>query len=250
MSDQNWLQFFIDWMGLPALAVLAVLVLYRKWYREFPFFVLYIIAAELVGIIRLIFMRESPHVYALTYWISDAALAVVAFLATYELFFKRLFPNFYRSRFYRYIFPATAICLTALAMFLALHGGHSSLFAKTVQIYAVLRVAVLFFFVALMVFMGRLWDKQEFGIAFGFGLDVATSLAFLGILSQSLNQSAMLNRLSVIAYDLACIIWLYCFWSKPGTSGYPAIETLTPEALQNAKRWEKDLKDFITHKKR
>ena len=250
MSDQSWLQFFIDWMGLPALAALAVLLIYRKWYRPFPFFVFYVIVAESVGIIRLISMRQSPSTYPLTYWISDAALAVVAFLATYELFIKRLFPNFHRNRFYQYIFPATAICLTVLAMSVALHGGHSSLFAKTVRIYAVLRVAILFFFVALMLFMGRLWDKQEFGIAFGFGLDVATSLAFLGILSQSFNQSAMLNRLSVIAYDIACIVWLYCFWPKPAASISAATDTLTPQALQEARKWEKDLKDFITHKKR
>ena len=49
MYAQNQLQFFIDWMGLPALLLLAVVLVYRKWYQRFPFFLVYVLGAESAG---------------------------------------------------------------------------------------------------------------------------------------------------------------------------------------------------------
>ncbi|HEY3767826.1 MAG TPA: hypothetical protein VGN44_04065 [Candidatus Angelobacter sp.] len=240
---QSWPQIIIDWMGLPSLAVLACVLLYRRWYKEFPLFFSYVIIAELIGLARFFFMGATGKIYTYVYWISDTALAVFAFLATYELFVKRLFPAFYRTRVYRYLFPLTAIMVTGMAVVLALLGTHSSIFSKTIRMYGFLRAIILLFFVALMVIMGRLWSKQEFGIAFGFVLDVSTSLALMGIWSHSPNRSVVLDRLSVFAYDVACIIWIYCFWPKPITA--VTAKTISPEALQEAKKWEGSLKDFI-----
>jgi hypothetical protein len=247
MTTQNWFQFAIDWFGLPALLVLAILLLYRRWYREFPFFCCYVVGAELVGVSRMIFIRAPVRVYSQIYWTSDTVLAVFAFLAAYELFFKRLFPGFYRTRFYRYLFPSLAILTTILIALMALIGDRSTVLPMTSRIYELLRAIILFLFVALTLIMGRSWDKQEFGIAFGFGLDVSTSLALIGIWSHTSNRNEMVVRLSVIAYDLACVIWLYCFWPAPKTSLPPQ---LPPDALNEAKKWEGSLKDFITPGKR
>ena len=247
---QSWLQILIDWMGLPSLALLAGLLFYRRWYKEFPFFFFYVITAELVGVSRLFFMGSAGKIYIYAYWISDTALAAFAFLATYELFVKRLFPVFYRTRIYRYLFPVMAITMTCMAVLAALLGGHSSIFAKTIRAYGFLSAIVLFFFVALMSVMGRVWSKQEFGIAFGFGLDVSTSLALIGVWSYSSTHSVILDRLSVFAFDIACLIWLYCFWSAPKTSVASPLTGLSPEALNEAKKWEGSLKDFIAPGKR
>jgi len=249
MTPQNWLQFTIDWIGLPALALLAGLLLYRRWYREFPFFFCYVVGAELVGVARLLSARVLPGMYYRVYWISDTALAAFAFLATYELFFKRLFPGFYKTRLYRLLFPA-AIIATILVALTALIGGHSSLLTLTSRIYEFMRATILLFFVALMLVMGRQWAKQEFGIAFGFALDVSMSLALIGIWSRSANRSPLLDRLAVIAYDLACLIWLYCFWSAPKGSGTTSSTPLSAENLHEAKKWEETLKDYIAQGKR
>jgi hypothetical protein len=248
MDLQSSARFFIDWMGLPALLLLAGIFVYRRWYREFPFFFLYVVGAESVGISRVVFM--GTPVYSHIYWISDTALTVFAFLATYELFFKRLFPGFYRTRLYRYLFPAAAILITVLGALVAMMGGVSSVLPTTSRIYEFLRAAILFFFVLLTLVMGRRWDKQEFGIAFGFALDVSTSLALIGIWSHTSNRNAIVIRLSVIAYDLACILWLYSFWSAKKTPQIPSSPTPPTEALHEAKKWEESLKGFITPGKR
>jgi hypothetical protein len=246
MSTQSQLQFLIDWIGLPALLLLACVLIYRKWYREFPFFFAYVIGAESVGLIRLIFRQAPTRLYSNIYWISDAALIAFAFLATYELFFKRLFPGFYKTRVYRYIFPAIAILIVVAVALIALLGGRSTVLPMTSRIYEFLRATILFFFVAFMLIMGRQWDRQEFGVAFGFALDVSTSLALIGIWTHTANRNAMLSRLAVIAYDIACIVWLYCFWPPSTPRPLMPLKPGTTDVLQEAKEWEGALKDYLT----
>jgi hypothetical protein len=177
-------------------------------------------------------------------------LAAFAFLATYELFFKRLFPGFYKTRFYRSLFPAAAILVTAVVACVSLVGGHLSALAMTTRVFVFLQAAILVFFVALMIVMGRRWSKQEFAIAFGFGLDVSTSSILIGILSHTASRNEILNRLAVIAYDIACLVWLYCFWIAPKAQASSPSPPLSTEALHEAKKWEDSLKDFMSQGKR
>jgi hypothetical protein len=251
MTSQNWFQFVLDWVGLPSLALLAIILIYRRWYREFPFFFFYVLCAGLVGVARLFFLEEAPtQIYSRVYWVSDTALAAFAFLATYELFFKRLFSGFNKTRFYRFLFPAAAILVTSVVAGGSLIGGHLSALALTTRIFVFLQAAILVFFVALMIMMGRRWSKQEFAIAFGFGLDVSTSSILLGILSHTAGRNELLNRIAVIAYDIACLIWLYSFWDAPKVQTPTLSPPLSTQALQEAKKWEGSLKDFMSQGKR
>jgi len=95
MTAQSWFQFLIDWVGLPSLAPSRHhLLLYRRWYREFPFF-----CPTLLGGI-------CGHCSSVVFWGSTRCIqglldlryrfGCLAFLASYELFFKRLFPGFYK----------------------------------------------------------------------------------------------------------------------------------------------------------
>lgn len=249
MTDHQWLWFVLNWLGLPALALLAIVLIYRRWNRVFPYFLIYVISAEAIGLIRLAASRFLPNAYSKIYWISDTVLAAAAFLAAYELLFTRLFPAFYRVRFYRSLFPAAAILITVLMIFGALLGGHFSILATAIHTYEFLRGAALFFFVLLMLVMGRSWGKPEFGIAFGFGLDNSTTLMVLGAWMHA-SKRASLAGWSVVAYDLACLIWLYCFWSARPAQAAPASPALSAEALQEARKWEDSLKDFMSQGKR
>ena len=249
MTEHHWLWFVLNWLGLPALALLAIILIYRRWNRAFPYFLIYVISAEAIGLIRLAASRFLPGGYSKIYWISDTVLAAAAFLAAYELLFRRLFPAFYRVRFYRSLFPAAAILITVLMIVSALFGGHFSVLATAIHTYEFLLGAALFFFVLLMLVMGRHWGKQEFGIAFGFGLVASTSLIMLSIWSHASRRTAFAGW-SVVAYDLACLIWLYCFWTAPKDQEATASPTLSTEALQEARKWEGSLKDFMSQGKR
>lgn len=248
-SMHNWFYVFVDWLALPSLAFLVGVLIFRNQQRQFPLFFFYVIVAELVGLTRLAASGAPVRVYSYVYWISDIILVLFSLLAAYELFVKRLFPGFYKVRFFRYLFPMIAILVNIVVVLIAIYGNHKRLLLLTARTGGFLRAAILIFFVALMAVMGRQWEKREFGIAAGFGLDVSTSLAALAILSHVPIRSAVLNRLSVIAYDLACLIWLYCFWSAPSAQASAASPALSAEALQEARKWEDSLKDFMSQGK-
>lgn len=248
MTGNDWLLFVLNWLGLPTLALLAIVLVYRRWNRVFPYFLIYVIAAEVIGLIRLAASRIFPDVYSKIYWISDTVLAAAAFLAAYELLFRRLFPAFYRVRFYRSLFPAAAILITVFMILGAIYRGHFSILATTIHTYEFLRGATLFFFVLLMLVMGRHWGKQEFGIAFGFGLDTSAALILLSTWSHA-SKRASFTEWSVVAYDIACLIWIYSFWPAPKDQGAIESPAFSADALHEVKKWEDSLKDFMSQGK-
>lgn len=242
--------FVIDWFALPSLALLACVLLYRNQQRQFPLFSLYVVAAELVGLTRLAASGAPSLVYRYVYWISDIVVVLFSVLAAYELFVKRLFPGFYKVRFFRYLFPMAAILVNIGMVLVAIYGNHKRLLLLTARTGEFLRAAILVFFVSLMTLMGRRWEKREFGIAAGFVLDVSTSLAALAIWSHSPSKNALLNRIPVITYDLACIIWIYCFWNAPKSEPALPPAQFSPAALDEAKKWKESLKDYMSSGKR
>lgn len=243
-----WVEI-IAWMSLPSLGLLAAIFLYKKYHREFPLFFTYIIAVVVIGIARLLASRVGGRVYYNVYYISDVAYAAFAFMAVYELFIKRLFPAFYKTGFFRYLFPTAAILITLLGAATALHRGDRSVVLTGVRVYEFLRTATILFFAALMVFMGRRWTKQEFGIAFGFGLDVSAAFTAIALMSRNPHAGEFVRTIPVFAYDIACIIWIYCFWTAPAVKDGPP-PSLPIDALHDAKNWETSLKDFIASGKR
>ncbi|HEY1528816.1 MAG TPA: hypothetical protein VGH51_21540 [Candidatus Angelobacter sp.] len=250
MAFNSWMWDLLGWVALPIVAVLLVVLIFRRLVSEFPLFFSYLAASEVVGIVRLASFSGPVQTYRYVYWISDIIYTCFALMATYELFIKRLFPGFYKVRFYRYTFLVAALLITAFATVLALISGHLKILVATIYVYSFVRASILIFFVALMLIMGRRWTKLEFAIAFGLGLDVSTSLASLGIWSHTPSATLLINRISEVAYDIACIIWLYCFWTAPKSQTVLSSPSLSPDALHEAKKWEESLKDFMSQGKR
>jgi len=57
----------------------------------------------------------------------------------------------------------------------------------------------------------------------------------------------LFDNVELLAYYLACLIWIGGFW-RPEKTAVPA--PLNPEALQEARKWEEELKKFIADGKR
>jgi hypothetical protein len=250
MNLSGWTWDLLGWAALPIVAVLLFILAFRRLVSEFPLFFSYLIATEVVGIVRLVWFASPLQTYRYVYWISDIIYTCFALAATYELFVKRLFPGFYKIRFYRYIFLFAAFLTTLLSTVLALTSGHFRLLVTTIYVYSFVRATILMFFVGLMLIMGRRWSKLEFAIAFGLGLDVSTSLASLGIWSHTPSATVLIDRVSEVAYDIACIVWLYCFWTAPKAQPVVPSASLSAQALKDAKKWEDSLKDFMSQGKR
>jgi len=250
MTATGWIWNLFGWAALPLLAVLAFIFLYRRRVAEFPIFFSYVLVTEAVGIARVFGSSAPQNVYFYIYWFSDIIYSLFALMATCELFIKHLFSGFYKIRFYRYLFMIAVVMTAFGSIIVALISGHAQVLESTIYVYNLVRAAVLFFFVALMLVMGRQWNKLQFGIAAGFALDVAISLADLGIWSHTPSLNVLVGRISAIVYDLACLIWLYCFWTAPKPRAKPLSGTISTERLREAHKWEDALKDFLTLGKR
>jgi len=107
-------------------------------------------------------------------------------------------------------------------------------------------VTVLIFFVGLMIFMGRRWTRYELGIAMGLALQASAVLITSAIYSPFVRS--LLERLPVIVYDIACILWLVTFL-KPETFESPPTAPISREIIEETKKWEHTLKKSLTRKK-
>src|SRR5215470_10983035 len=195
----------IDWLGLPVLALIAVLLIWRKTQREFPYFLLYVLVVEFVGIARLLIFHFARKGYFYAFWITEALIAIFTFLVSYELFVRRLFPRFLNIAFYRYLFPIAGLAIALIAVPAALQNRKGSLILAATHGLTILLVTVLLFFVGLMTFMGRRWSRYEFGIALGFGLQASAELI---VSTKWTKDLGYISDLPLIAFDAACLIWL------------------------------------------
>jgi hypothetical protein len=238
----------IGWLSLPALLVLAPLLVQRGMHRHFPFFVYYIWTSAFVGLVRLCMSRSSVPTYFKLFWITDAVTTVFACLATYELLVKRLFPEFHRVRFYRYLFPALALVLTTLGVSIFLYHHKAIFLYRALHAVDLMRVITMLFFVSLMMLMGRLWSNYEFGIAFGMSVESALLLASMAIWTKGLTTiSSITGQLPSIGYDLACMIWLIYFW-RAEKSLVP-VQEVRPEVIEQIREVEQGVKGWLANKK-
>ncbi len=251
MTSTTWLWSIVDWLSMPVIVMLGGILARRKLYSEVPFFFAYILTAGIGGVVRFVAQHFTDALtYFYVYWISDLILGAFNILAVYELFGVRLFPRFYKTNIYRYLFAVTAAVIIFLGWFATLQprDKYATLIIQD-RVLDFFVVAILAFFLFLMVVMGREWTKYDFGIAFGFVIANAGSLISSSMWVRTHYQQRIVNELAPITFDLACFIWLGSLWSKKEVlQRSPA--PLQRGILQDARRWESTLKEWIAPGKR
>jgi hypothetical protein len=227
----------VSFLSAPLLLVVAGVMIYRKLYREFPFFFVYLLAAAANEVIRLIFLHGPWIQYFYAYWLTEGVDVFLAFLVLYEVFLLRLFPGINITPIYRYLFPiagAVVAGLTLLMLASAPSRGPSRLAVLVGEFTLALsfcQVAVLAFFCGLMLFMSREWRRHELGIAAGFGIYGAVKL--ITTVQRAQQHYGSLQQLPTVAYVLATLIWLvYLSKSDPK----PEETVITEEMVQQVER--------------
>jgi hypothetical protein len=252
MTQSSWLWDLAAWLSLPILAILSGVMARTRRYKDFPFFFLYVLIACLVGVIRfVIYKRFSQIVYYYSFWATDSIIAVSAFLAIYEVFIQRTFPQFFRIRLYRFLIPSLVLAAVFLAFLTALVSPNqaAALFIVS-RTFDFLRAALVGLFIVLMLLMGRSSGLLEFSIAFGFGIQAAVTLISAALTTRANYRTNVLARFELVAFDFACVIWLAAFLFYPELRNPQTAEHVSPERLQQARSWEKLLKDWLSSKKK
>jgi len=249
-------QLIIGWFPLPALILLAAVLVGRKLYREFPFFFAYVCAGCLDHVATLSAFRAwdpNRQLYAKVYWLAQLLVTVFSLLAAYELFVKRLFRTFYKVQAYRYIFACASALIMILSVLTLGHAIDTSTLAKLIHLLDLARVAILAFFIALMLFMGRRWGTYEFGIALGFGIDAAVFLIALAVFARGAPPrwaARFFGYAPAFAYNFACLVWLVSFLRpKPKEEEHVGLDKpISPSVLEEAKQSEAALKIWLRGK--
>jgi hypothetical protein len=209
----------LEWyIPLGLLAALLLLMLRKRAYKECPWFFAYVAFAVAAGLARFL-VRNHPHVYRSTYWITEAGYGVLGILVMYELLL-RVLRDRVRTRRGRLIFPAALL----VGIVLSLAHAHSVpprfgglLFYSIVAEIAVRYVQVLIFVVlgvlaARALFFGLRWPRYSLGIALGFGLYSSVAL-LIGTRFLDIGPSFrfLFNLTSFVAYAVAVLIWMVFF---------------------------------------
>ncbi len=188
----------------------------------------------------------SSRTYSYVYWISDLVLMILTFLAVYELFVMRLFPRFYTLAIFRYLFGIAASFTILVGWLTALEAANrAAALAIEDRVLDFVVVAMLTFFVSLMLLMGREWSKYDLGISFGFVINAAASLITSAAWVRSRYKHTIIDQLPLIAFDISCFIWLITFWKPEKRTEFLSPEQLDPAMLHQARSWETVLKNWL-----
>lgn len=244
----------INWLSFPLLGILTAVLLRRKIPSKYPLFFVYVAAEFLSDVLRFAVYysgsrQRFSHIYGVTYWTTDIITTLCAFFVIYELFLKRIFPSFPRIRFYRYLFPLGAVIIIVVAGIAATDNIHLEFLFKSLHTIGFIRAATILFFIALMAFMGRRWEKHEFAIALGMAITTCTLLAAFVVPLFPPAIRRLGHILPVIGFDVTCLVWLVYFARAGKRIESPLVEPVTPELVQDAQQTEENLKEWLAGKK-
>lgn len=236
----------LTWYPLLAVLLLAAIFVWRRLFRELPFFFFYLVSALLITAMRFGMMHLGRRAYFYTYWISDLAGSLIVFLAIYEVFLRRLFHGFHKIHFYRKLFAMVAVGVLLLTVLTALQANDKgAAFQMASRAFDFMRTAVLVFFIGLMTFMGREWTRYDLGIALGFGIQASAALATAAVRTQMHYKPTFMDTVQAIAYNVSCLIWLLAFWKQENREEVPPKDELGPQLLREARGWETILKSWL-----
>jgi hypothetical protein len=207
---------YILWFASPLLQVGVLVALFRRGlYREFPYFLTYIIL-QIGGITFSLLTQRSVALYFYGYWPINVVSVVISLAILRKIFKQALRP-------YEDLHDLSAIFSRWLALVLVRSGcmwavtsihsdGHDSvragvlLAARSVRM---MQCGLRFFVLLLSEYLGISRRHVLYGIALGFGLFTSVNvLMATGMSHPSAIHASVLWRLNLTACDLAALIWL------------------------------------------
>src|ERR1700727_310481 len=157
---------------------LCLLLLIRGIPRPFRSFFAYSLFSVIASITAILVSSYSS-IYFYFYWVSEIFYIVLGLAALHEVFYL-VFKNFYKMRWFRFIFPTIGILMVLLAILRAAFTksptAESPIFEVIISMEIMLRLLqfglLSLFFVLVWFFRMRL-QQIPVGIALGFGIMAA-----------------------------------------------------------------------------
>ena len=240
-------------VGTGLTAVLCLLLIVRRYYREFPAFFASV-TLTMVATIILLGVSNNTHYYALGFWPSDALGVFLAFLAVNEAL-RSVFRNFLGMRWFRWLFPGIGIVMVFVAVLRIIMEPRPafSLFTTTVIGLEIavgfLQFGIFSLFIVLVRVFHLRWGQHAAGIVFGFGISAAGSLVAFLLRSEFGTKFDPVVRIApAVAYIIGVAIWLATFLkAEAGRPEAAWATSLTPEQMiTELRRHTKTVKGILT----
>jgi hypothetical protein len=225
---------FLTYIPLLLLALLLWTLVRKRAYRTVPFFFAYVAFGVAAGVARFV-VRNNPHAYYATYWITEAGYDLLGVLVMYEVL-RMILGNLTRARWGRLIFPAALIAGIGMSLARA-HAVPSRVGGLRLLFYYIVVGEIAVRFVQVLVFAGLVtlvpllglrWRQYPFGVATGFGLYATVALVTTTKFSDFGTRFIFLwGVTSLVAYSLAVLIWIW-FFSVPQKAQTPSTALSAP----------------------
>jgi hypothetical protein len=211
------------------LAWIFLLLLRRRVFRQFPFFVAYI-AYSLLATVGLVAISANYRLYFYGFWVNEACLALLAVLALHEVF-RRVFFGFYvQAGWFRLLFPAVVIAVLVIAILAAGHGRplQGSSLRKAILLFGLtvnlLQIGLFCLFVALGRTLLLRWRFAPLGILLGFTATAfGSTIDYWAISEFGTKLESITKYVPPVAYILATAVWLDTFLRpEPGPGSVSA----------------------------
>jgi hypothetical protein len=233
-------------------AVLCLLLIVRRYYREFPIFFASV-TLSFVATISLWSVSNNARYFSIIYWTNDALGVVLAFFALNEAL-RSVFRNFLGMRWFRWLFPGIGIVMLSVAVlriFLVPRPAFS-LFTTTIIgleiAVGLLQFGIFSLFIILVRLFHLRWGQHAAGIVFGYGISAAGSLVAFLLRSEFGTKFDPVIRIAPpIAYIMGVAVWLATFLkAEPARPEAAWATKLTPEQMiTELKRHTKTVKGIL-----
>jgi hypothetical protein len=212
------------WGGLPLQAALLWLMVRQRAFKAFPWFFTYTVFSLLAYFVRLAANGHSDLQFQ-AYWATDAIYAGLGIVVMYEVF-RAVFRGLIRLWWFRMIYPLTVGFTISLAV----------VFTRSMRAgpyrYSILRwilagelgvrviqVSTFVILVILALLFGLRTRQHAFGVSAGFGIySTVALLAFTEYYEIGTRFFLPWSQISVTAYNVAVIVWLWYFRRPPDES--------------------------------
>jgi hypothetical protein len=252
--------FYYLWIAPHTLlAVVLVLMVRRRLYKQFPIFLLYT-AFELLQFMVLlaVFIHTRSLAdgrYRGAFLVGAAISGALRFGIIYEIFVE-VFRKYDALRdLSKVLFRCATVLLLLIGVALAsTHGNGSDGFLLIVPILdrtvRFMQCGLLVFLFLFSRYFGISWRNYAFGIALGFGILASLELVDYAIRSQIVAGSYLLDYLGMATYHCSVLIWIFYLLAQDTQEPQEPQGPRTPRMLKklpehDLEAWNQELERLL-----
>ncbi|HEY2235893.1 MAG TPA: hypothetical protein VGK01_20645 [Candidatus Angelobacter sp.] len=226
-----------------------MLLVFRRFYEKYPFFLAYIffsIIATVVGFSA----RNNYQTYFEIYWTTEALYALLALLALHEAFHAVFIQDFLHWKWFWMVFPGTVLVLSAVFIGNALL--HPAIQAPRLIVVILsfgtvvncVKGGLFLMFLGLAwLLLGKSWPTYPYGVVLGFAVSALGSVAAFWARSIFGTKFNVMGKYGPpVSYILGVLIWIAsCFLPSEPRNRWAGFKD--PEnALATVRHYKKALK--------